>query len=160
SVVMVPTSGNPRCGLAPSTDLPAPNPPGSLPRWISCRGFAGLLILQRADGHQLRVTARAAALPGRANPDYAVLVDLPVDEKSTAESLQAAGIQLGHLSVVGGDSAAAAAATGLKEEEEGAAGQPRSLLNTATFLSYTDWQHGTPGRAAMAMNVRIGLLYG
>ena len=158
SLAMVPTSGNPRCGLVPSKDLPAPNPPGSLPRWISCRGFAGLLLVQRPDGHQVRVTARAAALPGRANPDYAVLVDLPVDEKSTAESLQAAGIQLGHLSVVGADSAATA--TGLKEEEDqAAAGQPRSFLNTATFLTYTDWQHGTPGRAAMTMNVRIGTLY-
>src|SRR5207248_10357698 len=107
-LAMVPTSGNPRCWLVPSKDLPAPNPPRSLPRWISCRGFAGLLLVQRPDGHQVRVTARAPALPGRANPDYAVLVDLPVDEKSTAESLQAAGIQLGHLSVVGADSAAAA----------------------------------------------------
>jgi serine phosphatase RsbU (regulator of sigma subunit) len=159
SLSMVSTSGSPRCGLAPSKDLAPPNPSASLPRWVSCKGFAGLLLFQRADGNSLRLMARAAALPNRANPDYAVLVDLPVDEKSTAESLQPAGIQLGNLSTVSGDNAATPV-QGLKNEDDAAVGQPRSLFNTATFLSYTDWQHGVTGRAALAMNVHIGTLYG
>jgi sigma-B regulation protein RsbU (phosphoserine phosphatase) len=155
---MVPTSGSPRCGLAPSKDLPSPNTAASLPRWVSCKGFAGLLLFQRADGNSLGLMARAAALPNRANPDYAVLVDLPVDEKSAAESLQLAGIQLGTLSIVSGDSAAAPVQVPT-DRGDAAAAAPRSLFNTATFLSYTDWQHGLTGRAALAMNVHIGTLY-
>jgi serine phosphatase RsbU (regulator of sigma subunit) len=158
SLAMVSTSGSPRCGVAPSKDLP-PASPGSLPRWVSCRGFAGMLLVQGLDAAHLRLTARAAALPNRANPDYAVLVDLPVDEKTTQESLQLAGIQLGNLSVVGADSAAAPLQTAKQDQGDAPNGQPRSLFNTATFLSYTDWQHGVPGRAALAMNVRVGTLY-
>jgi serine phosphatase RsbU (regulator of sigma subunit) len=159
SLAMVPTSGSPRCGVPPSKDLPPPSPSGSLPRWVSCKGFAGLLLFQRADGHSLRLMARAVALPNRANPDYAVLVNLPVDEKSTAESLELAGIQLGNLTTVSGENAAVPL-QGLKENDAAAAVQPRSLFNTATFLAYTDWQHGLAGRAALAMNVRVGTLYG
>jgi serine phosphatase RsbU (regulator of sigma subunit) len=155
---IVSTSGSPRCGLAPSKDLPPPKPPASLPRWVSCKGFAGLLLFQRADSNSLRLMARAAALPNRANPDYAVLVDLPVDEKSNAESLQLAGIQLGTLSPVSGDNGATPV-QGLEGGNDANPGQPRSFFNTATFLSYTDWQHGLTGRAALAMNVRIGTLY-
>ena len=157
ALAIVPTTGNPRCGLAPSKDLP-PNPSGSLPRWVSCRGFAGMLLFKGSDPGHLWLTARAAALPNRPNPDYAVLVDLPVDEKSAAESLQSAGIQLGNLSVVTGDNSAAPVQAA-KDGEDSAGGPPRSLFNTATFLPFTDWQRGLTGRAALAMNVRIGTLY-
>jgi serine phosphatase RsbU (regulator of sigma subunit) len=159
SLAMVSTSGSPRCGVAPSKDLPPASPAGSLPRWVSCRGFAGMLLVQGSDAAHLRLIARAAALPNRANPDYAVLVDLPVDEKTTQESLQLAGIQLGNLSVAGADSAAAPLQTAREDKDDAPGGQPRSLFNTATFLSFTDWQHGVPGRAALAMNVRVGTLY-
>ena len=68
ALAIVPTTGNPRCGLAPSKDLPA-NPSSSLPRWVSCRGFAGMLLFKGSDPSHLWLTARAAAVPNRQNPD-------------------------------------------------------------------------------------------
>jgi HAMP domain-containing protein len=38
-------------------------------------------------------------------------------------------------------------------------GAARGFFNTATFLTYTDWQNGLPGRAALSMNVQVGTLY-
>ncbi|MSO56025.1 MAG: HAMP domain-containing protein [Acidobacteria bacterium] len=37
--------------------------------------------------------------------------------------------------------------------------EPRSIFNTVTFLTYTDWQHGLSGRAPLEMNVQLGTLY-
>src|SRR5258706_15416181 len=73
SLAMVPTAGSPRCGLIASNDLPPPSVPGALPRWVSCRGFSGMLLYQASSSGptRLRLVARAAALPNRANPDYA-----------------------------------------------------------------------------------------
>lgn len=161
-LAMVSTSGNPRCGAPPSKDLPAVDPGAMLPRWVSCRGFAGMLLYEAPtsdDPDHLRLIARAAALPNRPTADYAVLVDLPVDEKSTAESLLIAGIQLGNLSLVPSDTGALPLRSMTDAGDDRAGSKPRSLLNTATFVTYTDWQHGITGRAALSMNVQVGRLY-
>ncbi|MSO56024.1 MAG: hypothetical protein EXQ55_03755 [Acidobacteria bacterium] len=92
SLAIVPTAGTPRCGVEPSKDLPPPALPGSLPRWVKCRGFSGLLLYDSPAGNasRLRLVARASAMSNRPNPDYAVLVDLPVDAAIALESLQGA----------------------------------------------------------------------
>jgi serine phosphatase RsbU (regulator of sigma subunit) len=162
SLTVVPTAGNPRCGVAASSRLPPPVPSDAMPRWVSCRGFAGILIYQTAGANPgpLRLIARAAALPGRARPDYAVLVDLPLDRAVASESLQGTGIQLGALSLVAGTSGAAP----LRAEISSAADdsppdQLRSFFNTVTFVTYTDWQHGVQGLAALPLNIEVGTLY-
>jgi serine phosphatase RsbU (regulator of sigma subunit) len=161
SLAIVPTSGNPRCGLAASKDLPAPSIAGSLPRWVSCRGFSGLLLYQAPPSTpgRLRLVARAAALPNRANPDYAVVVDLPVDEASTAQALEGTGIRLGTLAVVAKNSGADPLPVEPEDADDGIKGAARGFFNTATFITYTDWQNGLPGRAALSMNVQVGSLY-
>lgn len=161
SLAIVPTAGTPRCGVEPSKDLPPPSPPGSLPRWVKCRGFTGLLLYDSSAGNasHLRLVARAAAMPNRPNPDYAVLVDLPVDAAIALESLQGAGIRLGSLSLVSGDSGATPLQGASAEKAAPAGSEPQSIFNTVTFLTYTDWQHGLSGRAALEMNVQVGTLY-
>jgi sigma-B regulation protein RsbU (phosphoserine phosphatase) len=103
--------------------------------------------------------ARAAALPNRANPDYAVIVDLPVDEAGTATALEGTGIHLGTLSLVSTNTGASPLAKDIEDEDDGMKGAVRGVFNTATFLTYTDWQNGLPGRAALSMNVQVGTLY-
>jgi serine phosphatase RsbU (regulator of sigma subunit) len=123
-VSVVSTSGNPPCDVPPSSE-PAPPAQGVLPRWVGCRGFAGMI-----DGGSM--IARAAALPSSLNPEYAVIVDLPVDE-SLAGRLDDAGIQLGQ--------------------------ERRSRFNTATFLTITDWNTGLTHPRAVSISVNVGRLY-
>jgi len=160
SLAILPTTGAPRCGLPPSKDLPAPVP-STLPRWVSCRGFSGLLLHRAAspESGSLHLIARAAALPNRANPDYAVLVDLPIDQASTAAELAETGIRLGALRTVAGDSGAVPPPVEPRDAENDGQGRMRSFLNTATFLTYTDWQNGLPGEVALSMNVEVATLY-
>jgi serine phosphatase RsbU (regulator of sigma subunit) len=161
AVAMVSTSGSPRCGVPASKDLPAPVLAGDLPRWVSCRGFSGLLLAKAAasDAGPLHLMARAAALPNRANPDYAVIVDLPVDEASTAQGLEGTGIRLGELSLVSKSNGVVMLATDGGPESDAMNNASRGFFNTATFLTYTDWQNGLPGRVALSMNVQVGALY-
>ncbi len=81
-----------------------------------------------------RVTARAVMLARERPPTYAVIVDVPFDRSLEGEALTAAGIHL-------------------------APGRPRSLFNTATFITQTDWESGQVIRSALPMSVDVPVLY-
>ncbi len=78
------------------------------------------------------IVARAVALPAGADSKYAVIVDVPVDT-SLAASLEGTGIQVGP--------------------------GRQSLFNTATFLTYTDWNTGVTHQRPLPLSVNIGRLY-
>ena len=61
--------------------------PGELPKWLSGRGFEGLVERGR--------TARAVVLPEEGHPRYAVVVDIPVASALADGSLETSGIRLG-----------------------------------------------------------------
>ena len=79
------------------------------------------------------IIARAVALPSP-EASFAVMVDVPVDA-SLSSALEGTGIQLG--------------------QER----QPKSLFNTATYLSLTDWDTGMTRQSAVPMSVNVGTLY-
>ena len=126
SVTLVRTEGNPGCGVPSSDGLSSTS--DALPRWVSCRGFNGMMT----DG--VRMIARAAALPDDAAPQYAVIVDLLVDDKLASVTLEGTGIQLGQ-------------------------DRPRSLFNTATFVTHTEWQTGVARQATIPLSVDVAALY-
>lgn len=133
SIVVVPIAGDPGCGLPPSRDVTSPQV-NAMPRWVSCRGFRGIVVDGRSSiTNVLPMLARAVALP-ETDPAYAVVVDLKVDKSLAAESLHATGISVGE-------------------------DRPRALFNTATFLTYTDWQNGLTAQATLPMSVHVGMLY-
>ncbi len=79
--------------------------------------------------------ARAVAFPDAAPHRRAVVVSFPVDVALEDGALEASGISLG---------------------EE----RTRSLFNTATYLTYVDWQTGAAGRTPpVAMSVDVAALY-
>ena len=71
-------------------------PPSRVPGWIDCPGFAGTLAYtsQRAGaagaadraGVDTHMLVRAAAFPDSPRPGYAVIVDVPVNERSGSGS--------------------------------------------------------------------------
>ena len=151
SLALVPTAGGPPCGGGPFSDgLEAPSPsdrviytgpwkyiaiPAVLPRWVSCDGFAGLLLGDEPGSiGRLHIVARAAALPEQRGADYAIIVDLPLDEPVASRALEGTGIEIGDR-------------------------RSRSLFNTATFLTYTDWQRGLTAQATLPMSVQVTRLY-
>lgn len=81
-----------------------------------------------------RTIARAVALPRARAPSYAVLVDLPMDQAAEDQALAPAGITSG-------------------------AARRRSVFNTATFITHTNWETGTTVRTAMPMSIQLPVLY-
>jgi len=101
SMVVVPVS-NLTCKVEPSQaaripkTLPATLPmtvgswahlpaPTSLPKWIGCEGFSGLVAYNAppnnkdlAQREQTRLVMRAVALPEVVNPTWAVILDMPM----------------------------------------------------------------------------------
>ena len=78
--------------------------------------------------------ARAVLFPRRGAARDAVVVDLPVDSTMDEAALAEAGITLGER-------------------------RRRLLFNTATYLTYVDWDTGASERTPIAMSVDIPTLY-
>ncbi len=83
---------------------------------------------------QEQLTARAVVLPRERPPSYGVFVDLPVDQSAADQALAPAGITTGES-------------------------RRRSLFNTATFITHTNWETGKPVRTALPMSVELPVLY-
>jgi serine phosphatase RsbU (regulator of sigma subunit) len=79
-------------------------------------------------------TARAVAFSSRSGRRDAVVVDLPVDSTVDEAALAQAGITLG-------------------DERR------RTLFNTATYLTYINWETGASERIPVAMSVDVPTLY-
>ena len=102
SVTLIPAAG--RCGpveapapteqllIGPWTHLAAP---ATVPAWLGCNGFAGLIAFTDAAG-TMRVVARGVAWPKGAR--QAVIVDIPIDDAFQREMLQRSGVIMGGLS--------------------------------------------------------------
>jgi serine phosphatase RsbU (regulator of sigma subunit) len=78
--------------------------------------------------------ARAVVVPDRSGAQHAVVVDLPVESALDESGLAAAGIALGR-------------------------DRPRSILNTATYLTYVDWETGISHDTPIEMSVDVAALY-
>jgi sigma-B regulation protein RsbU (phosphoserine phosphatase) len=190
SMTLIPTIGNPPCGVqtasesrtgALSSAKPVTvgpwthvDPPQSLPRWVSCRGYAGLFVYRTpeddAGGH---LVVRAVALPEQAAPSYAVVVDLPVDQTIIGRLRQDSGIQIGGLSIVSSDAASQTQLlTGRAPGQGNAPAPPRptvtpggtsygdpNLPSTVAILDFTEWESGRTGRLTLGMGVNISDMY-
>jgi serine phosphatase RsbU (regulator of sigma subunit) len=81
-----------------------------------------------------QLIARSVAFSAQRGFSDAVIVDLPLDRSFAGETLAPAGIHLG------GE-------------------RPRTLFNTATFLTHTNWQSGATGRTTLGMSIDVPALY-
>jgi serine phosphatase RsbU (regulator of sigma subunit)/energy-coupling factor transporter transmembrane protein EcfT len=128
SVALVPSS---KCGPAASISAAQPervaigpwshvSAPSTVPAWVSCDGFAGLIVFN--DGAGTHMSTRAVAWPkgGR----QAVILDVPVDQAFERELLSKAGVALGEISEV----PVLRRSDSTREPDRGRANSARSLI--------------------------------
>ncbi len=152
------------------------NPPDVLPPWVSCAGFAGILAYipenQRVQtqtnadagldvSQSTRLAIRGAAVPDVAQPSFAVVVDVPVNESVANQLREDAGIQLRQVSVVQTSSDGVKPAVGLSVPmlPPDAASGDTSALSWVTLLDYTDWSTGQTAPVAWAITLNIPQVY-
>jgi sigma-B regulation protein RsbU (phosphoserine phosphatase) len=147
--------------------LPAPQ---SLPKWIGCDGFSGLVAYNapastdpsQAAPEQTRLVMRAVALPEVATPTWAVILDMPMSTTIEERIRQETGIRLGEIT--------AFLATGVQpiigrpiedravENDDG----PLFSLREAhwvVFLDHVDWPSGEPESASAGILINTFEIY-
>jgi len=142
------------------------DPPATVPAWIECGGFSGLLLYSRGEAPSpgsLNLLVRAVAFPESTNPGYAVVVDLDVNAGVRREMRRAIGVQLGNVDVVAAEIAKAKplASQRLPATTTVATGGPESTppLTSFSYLEYRDWSTGERGRLTQFIRLGIPEIY-
>ncbi|MEP7304518.1 MAG: PP2C family protein-serine/threonine phosphatase [Acidobacteriota bacterium] len=141
-------------------------PPRSMPRWIDCSGFAGVLaystpLAAAAAGEDTHILVRAVAFSTTSKPAYAVIVDLPVTNQAIQRLRHETGVEVKDVTprlVPNG----AVPIRGLivptpAVPAEGARGG--LLSNLRSLLDYRDWSSGDSGTLVVSMQLSVGEIY-
>src|SRR5262245_6839853 len=146
---------------------PHVEPPRTIPAWIPCSGFSGVL----AYGHQKNATAadedthllvRGVAFPDAVRPGYAVVVDLLVNDRVRQQLRQETGVELKNVVALQGSKA------GDARPLQGRSGGDRESRNTGvtgllssmpSLMEYRDWSSGASGTVNVTTGLSVSELY-
>jgi serine phosphatase RsbU (regulator of sigma subunit) len=144
--------------------------PATLPKWVGCDGFAGLIAYDlpatgnaEVDDNRTRLVIRAVALPEVVTPTWAVVLDLPITQVVEQRIQDETGIYLREIS--------AQAFTDRAEPVPGRELEPRPLRadNGSTFsldaqrwvvfLDHFDWLTGDSSTVTAAIRINVLQIY-
>jgi len=136
-------------------------PPVTLPDWLSdCHGFSSLFSYQAVPGASSNVDllVRAIGFADIGTPTYAVIVDVPVDDRLKADLRASTGVDIGTFQLRGVD------VLPLQGRPAVAAPQPPAVssslpVTSVTFLEHHDWQTGAGGSVMASMQLSIPDIY-
>jgi len=159
-------------------------PPASVPAWIPCRGFSGLMTywagsadslaraeaaaLTRRGGEPLevenraRLFVRAVALPEGAVPGFAVVLDVPIDAAVASQIRQETGIGIHEIAMRPSRSDVRPM---IGRQDAGPAPaealQPEdaAMWSSVVFLPFTDWNTGRTADVELSIEISIGDVY-
>jgi phosphoserine phosphatase RsbU/P len=175
SIAIVPTKGL-KCAGATDRRTATPSamrlgpwkhldPPSTLPLWIACQGFAGLMAYQEAPGangssgpHHL--VLRAVAVPQVPTPSWAAVVDLPFTTAIEQRLREETGIELGEIAAVFPGATQIELPRGRSLESRPVPREESATLGEwIAFLEHYDWTTGTPLTASVALRLNVGEIY-
>jgi serine phosphatase RsbU (regulator of sigma subunit) len=138
-------------------------PPGTLPAWIDCSGFAGTLAYFRggfsSSGDDAQLLVRAVGFPETARPGYAVVVDVVVNDAIRDQLRRDTGVDIRSVTAAR-DGEDARPLAGLDGEMSTARStEPDLLNNLSTLLDYRDWTTGQTGRGVVWWRLSITEVY-
>ena len=143
-------------------------PPATVPAWIDCPGFAGVLAYSHKrtsadppeDTHLL---VRGVAFPDAPRSTYAVVVDLLVDDAIRSQLRKETGVEV--KSVTAAPVRDPKDAKPLSGRDSADAGMGRSLItpgvlsNLPSLMEYRDWANGAQGTLTVTTSLRVSELY-
>ncbi len=140
-------------------------PPSTLPPWIACDGFSGLLAYSggatgssdRSDG----AFVRAVALPEGRRPAFAVVVDVPIGAGVKEQLRQDTGVDITSILVRAsrGDARPFASTGNVDGLPQSSAASTGLLTNLATLTEFTDWNSHATGELFINTDLKVGELY-
>ncbi|MEZ5416607.1 MAG: SpoIIE family protein phosphatase [Vicinamibacterales bacterium] len=148
--------------------LPAPS---SLPAWVTCDGAARLVAYDAADEaalaagtRDLRVVARAVALPATRTPSWAVVLDLPISAVVERRLQDDTGIQIGRIDDVPTDDTPEVVARGRALDVRPPADYGDGFLDQVlrrwiVLVPHTDWTSGRNGELGVYLSLHLVDIY-
>jgi serine phosphatase RsbU (regulator of sigma subunit) len=143
--------------------------PTSLPSWVTCEGYAGLIAYQappmgtaairESPLWRTHLVVRAVALPTEAVPRYAVIIDVPVTAATGLQIQNDTGIELGDISTLGMTATDVKPVTGRAIEQDSPGPSTREALTWMTFLNYVDWFTGRMGNVVIVIGLKVPDIY-
>jgi sigma-B regulation protein RsbU (phosphoserine phosphatase) len=124
-------------------------PPGAVPDWIDCAGFAGLLTIpgRAANENRSVLVVRALAFPDVTSPRFAIVVDVPIDDAIKQRWRRNTGVQVGAFD--------ASAFT----QPVGGGNVRGAPTNWVMLLSDRDWATGRTGTLFVSTQLSIPEVY-
>lgn len=146
--------------------LPAPS---TLPKWVSCEGFSGLIAYntpvrtgQSGESLSTRLVMRAVALPEVPNPTWAIVLDMPMSMAIEQRIHSETGIQLGEITAFLDRGVQPVLGQPIEdrplEDDQGPALSLRQA-RWVVFLDHVDWATGEPESASVGILMNIWEIY-
>jgi len=129
------------------------DPPGTIPGWIDCPGFSGILAYSHdpdaaADDADTHLVVRGVAFPDSPHPGYGVVVDLLVDDTVREQLRRETGVELKSVRAAPPRDANAAqplVARDGGDEHRRVVLTPGILNALPSLMEYRDWKTGATG---------------
>ncbi len=142
--------------------------PATLPKWIPCDGFAGIVALDvpaaatpGAEGGT-RLVMRAVAVPEVTNPAWAVVLDMPLSVVIEQRILDETGIRMGEVTALLGEGRKPTLGRSFENRPPDPQNTPMFSLAAqrwVAFLDFSDWTTGNVERASVAILINIWEIY-
>ncbi len=177
-VTCPPSLRAPNAGRTPPVSLPAAAgewahvpAPTNLPAWVTCDGVARVVAYDAASDEtraagdtDLRLVARAVALPATRAPGWAVVLDLPISTVVEQRLLDETGIQLGRISDVRTDEAVPVAARGRALDARPARPLAEGLVSQllrrwVVVVEPLDWESGKASNVSVELSLHLVQIY-
>ena len=143
--------------------------PTSLPKWIGCDGFSGLIAYNTPPSgddpskpEQTRLTVRAVALPEVPSPSWAVILDIPISVAVEQRIQQETAIRLGEITALLATGVAPTVGGAIEDRPVETDDGPQLGLRQArwvVFLDHVDWPTGEPESASVAILINTLEVY-
>jgi sigma-B regulation protein RsbU (phosphoserine phosphatase) len=152
----------------PWTHLDAPS---SLPKWVSCDGYSGLVAYSVPPSPSdpqphTRLVVRAVALQDLPEPTWAVVFDLPISRIVQDRIAEETGIRIGEVTAQpfgSRDNLLPVAGRSIEPVTPDPLGSEQTFSLTTqrwvAFLDYIDWASGTPSDVTLAMRINAWAIY-
>jgi sigma-B regulation protein RsbU (phosphoserine phosphatase) len=144
------------------------DPPGSVPSWIDCQGFTGVLAYSHRrtvnnPAEETHLMVRSVAFPDAPRAGYAVVVDLLVNDAIRQQLRKETGVELKSVTPVPAkkddDARPIAGRTGGDEVPDGPLAPPGLLSSLTSFIDYHDWATGSSGPMTITSSLSVPELY-
>jgi len=143
------------------------DPPGTIPGWIDCPGFSGILAYSHdpdaaADDADTHLVVRGVAFPDSPHPGYGVVVDLLVDDTVREQLRRETGVELKSVRAAPPRDANAAqplVARDGGDEHRRVVLTPGILNALPSLMEYRDWKTGATGPMTVTTALSVAELY-